>query len=161
MKWFFFWVACGSKHSLHQSPANDQLQETVGKTTSDPPQTRSFTFSLSLSDPLCQNGLSFYPSLLSPPFCSSPLHPPSPWLERVASECQMYYRVRHSNVNTQPCHESRVVWPPSFSSLPLHFTLPLSPPSHCWLPEGWRKYKTAVCMCWGWCWTRSGEEPGV
>ncbi|TWW60572.1 hypothetical protein D4764_05G0006620 [Takifugu flavidus] len=64
----------------------------------------------------------------SPPQTTYPPPLLHPWLERVASECQMYYRVSHSNVNTQPCHESRVVWPPSpplsSPSLP-----PLSSPS--------------------------------
>lgn len=75
---------------------------------------------------LCQKGLSLYPCLLPPP--TSPPPPlPHPWLERVASECQMYYRVSHGNVNTQPCHESRVVWPPSFPSLPSPPIPPSSP----------------------------------
>lgn len=88
----------------------------------------SFSPSLSLLSLsfLCQKGLSLYSCLLPPP--TSPPPPlPHPWLERVASECQMYYRVSHGNVNTQPCHESRVVWPPSFPSLPSPPTPPSSP----------------------------------
>lgn len=74
---------------------------------------------LSFAFPLCQKGLSFLPEHpFSPPKPSLPL-----WLERVASECQMYYRVSHGNVNTQPCHESRVVRPPPIFFL---FSLPSS-----------------------------------
>lgn len=112
----------------NQSPANDRPQETVKRIT---PSSLSLSFALSLFlSPihLCQKGLSLCPS----PATTRPPPFPYSWLERVASECQMYYRVSHGNVNTQPCHESRVVWPPS-PLLPSHpslrFPFPLFPPS--------------------------------
>lgn len=114
----------------NQSPANDRPQETVGRITLPPlpPSLSPSRSPLSLSFPPCQKGLSLYSSLLLLPLLASP--PPllpQPWLERVASECQMYYRVSHGNVNTQACHESRVVWPPSFPPLSPTPSPPSSP----------------------------------
>ena len=157
----------------NQSPANDRPQETVERITLPllpPSLSLSFSLSCSLSSiPL------FYPSLFlsarkvslfypSPP-PPSPLPPPPPplprpWLKRVASECQMYYRVSHGNVNTQPCHESRVVWPPSFPSLPSCPSLPSSPflsslPHSADCQRGGESTKQqrgecmCVCVCWG------------
>lgn len=110
----------------NQSPVNDRPQETVRRITHP-----HLSLSLFCSLSFCQKGLSLpkHPFPPSPPQTTYPPPLLHPWLERVASECQMYYRVSHSNVNTQPCHESRVVWPPSLSS-PLLPSLPFPlPPS--------------------------------
>lgn len=53
-----------------------------------------------------------------PPFYSprlTSLLPSS--LGSPALGCQMYYRVKHSNVNTVSCHGCRVVWPSPFRPL--------------------------------------------
>lgn len=130
----------------NQSPANDRPQETVSRITH--PHLSFFLslthfLSLSLSLSLSARKVSLF-AQAPPPHSTYPPQLLHPWLERVASECQMYYRVSHSNVNTQPCHESRVVWPPSppFPSIP-SLPFPLLPPSQQRLPEGWRKHKTA------------------
>lgn len=78
------------------------------------PLPSTFFFCSPILSPLPERSLSL-PERLPPPSLPSPpatTPPPLPWQERVASECQMYYRVSHGNVNIQPCHESRVVWPP-------------------------------------------------
>lgn len=130
------------------------------------PSTSLFLSSIPLFSPFLKG---FSPSLFNwapplpePPPASSPPLFPRPSLERVASECQMYYRASHGNVNTQPCHESRVVWPPSFPALPP--LLPLSsPPSFTTLAarrvEKAQNSKGRLCVCWSG--DRGSEEAGV
>lgn len=84
----------------------------------------SCSFCLSLST--TPFPLSFLPkaftALQSPPvLCSSHWHPPPPpSLGSPSLGCQMYYRVKRSNVNTESCHGCRVVWPsPSPPSISL------------------------------------------
>lgn len=123
----------------------------------------SFYLSLSLSSiprfpPLPERSL----SLPEPP---PPTPLPRPWLQRVASECQMYYRVSHGNVNTQPCHESRVVWPPSFPFLAFPSIPPSSLPHSADCQRGGESTtaegeRVCVCVFWGGV-DRAREEAGV
>lgn len=170
-------LRCLRAHCLHsaffrallfknQRPVNDRPQETAERIT------------LSSSLPL------FYPSLFSArkvslvTRASSHLHPPIPspilWLERVASECQMYYRVSHGNVNTQGGLASLLPFAPL--PRPLSSPLSLAVPSargvekaqnsrrreHMWWErrrsEGRSRSIEAVVYCINYC--RAGERWG-
>lgn len=93
--------------------------------TETPKWRKRLARSLSLSLSPTPLPLSFLPKGFTPapPFCAphadTPLlHPPS--LGSPALGCQMYYRVKRSNVNTESCHGCRVVRPsPSPPSLSL------------------------------------------
>lgn len=86
-------------------------------------KTHAFSLSLALSYspyPLFSYE-SFHYTLVPLVLRSSHWHPPPPpSLGSPSLGCQMYYRVKRSNVNTESCHGCRVVWPsPSPPSLSL------------------------------------------
>lgn len=120
---------------------------TTGDCEENWPPLPRFSLSFIYLSPRCLKALALSFSLLPPPL----LPPPRPWLEKVASECQMYYRVSHGK-----CKHSGLPWEqgglalspfhPSLLPLPL-FLSPLLRSGNCQRGgESAKQQRKRVCV---------------